>query len=387
MRMKHEMRYGLILVAALASFVGCPMTASDMGMPPGGQSAPEGAAFSLVGDNAVRTSGNVGIGTDAPTERLEVGGNAKVNGTIFAGAFSSNSPLELQTDGQTRVFIDDTTGKVGIGTESPARMLHVKGDAQLENFILLDTYGVLDPEISGRHTIGTAEAPMPVDDGHRLLRLTGRGWNGGSFPTGAGIFFTATQLWSGTGNGGQIEFFTTANGTTSPVERMRITESGRVGIGVTSPTFRLQLPNVADDAVGRARAHAWTTYSSRRYKRDIRRIENALDKVEQIEGVTFTWKPEHGGTRDAGLIAENVAKVMPEVVSFDAEGLPSGLDYGRVVPLLVEAVRDLRGNQDRALAARDREIAALREENTAQGDRIDRLERRLRKLERGLEQP
>ncbi|MCP4091334.1 MAG: hypothetical protein GY746_16310, partial [Gammaproteobacteria bacterium] len=63
-------------------------------------------------------AGNVGVGTTTPSEELDVNGNAIVD-TMFASAFSSNSPLLLQTDGTTRIYVDDVTGNVGVGTISP----------------------------------------------------------------------------------------------------------------------------------------------------------------------------------------------------------------------------------------------------------------------------
>jgi hypothetical protein len=64
-------------------------------------------------------SGNVGIGTTAPSKRLEVIGSAKVSDTLFANIVSSNSSLRLQTGGATRISIDDATGNVGVGTTTP----------------------------------------------------------------------------------------------------------------------------------------------------------------------------------------------------------------------------------------------------------------------------
>jgi uncharacterized protein (TIGR02145 family) len=68
-------------------------------------------------------SWNMGIGTTAPAEKLEVSGNILADTlsaeTVYAAAFSSHSPLELQTNGSTRIYVDDSDGKVGIGTTAP----------------------------------------------------------------------------------------------------------------------------------------------------------------------------------------------------------------------------------------------------------------------------
>lgn len=100
---------------------------SGSGIPgPQGEPGPAGASpFELVGDDAVYSQGNVGIGTDAPTERLDVDGNAMVSGTVTAGAFNGLGPLQLQTAGTPRIHIDDETGRIGIGTTSPGAPLHM----------------------------------------------------------------------------------------------------------------------------------------------------------------------------------------------------------------------------------------------------------------------
>ncbi|MCK4272496.1 hypothetical protein KAX22_07585 [bacterium] len=76
-------------------------------------------------------SGNVGIGTASPAQKLHVAGSVKVDNTLFSSNLSSNSPLQLQTAGTTRLYIDDATGNVGIGTTSPAEKFHVAGDIRL----------------------------------------------------------------------------------------------------------------------------------------------------------------------------------------------------------------------------------------------------------------
>ena len=96
-------------------------------------------------------------------------------------------------------------------------------------------------------------------------------------------------------------------------------------------------------------AAAFVTASSRSLKTDIRPIAGALDTVQCLEGVHFAWKDS--GEPSIGFIAEDVATVVPEVVAFDAaDGTPTGVDYGKMTALLVEAVKAQQGELD-ALAA------------------------------------
>jgi hypothetical protein len=116
--------------------------------------------------------------------------------------------------------------------------------------------------------------------------------------------------------------------------------SGFLGLGMMNPSYRLELPNDPNSYNGRAIAVEWITYSSGRWKENITPIPNALEKLMQLTGVEFDWKVDRGGHRDIGLIAEDVARVMPGVVHMEDDGINArGLDYARLVPLLIEAVK------------------------------------------------
>jgi hypothetical protein len=59
-----------------------------------------------------------------------------------------------------------------------------------------------------------------------------------------------------------------------------------------------------------------------------------------IRGVFFDWDTEHGGQHDVGMIAEEVGKVLPEIVVYEDNGVDaSGMDYSKITPLLVEAIK------------------------------------------------
>jgi hypothetical protein len=86
-----------------------------------------------------------------------------------------------------------------------------------------------------------------------------------------------------------------------------------------------------------------TSSSDRRIKTDIRRIEGALDKVTQISGYTFTRTDEtNKGARQAGVIAQEIIEVLPEVVQKSEETGHYSVSYGNITALLIEALKEER---------------------------------------------
>jgi hypothetical protein len=80
--------------------------------------------------------------------------------------------------------------------------------------------------------------------------------------------------------------------------------------------------------------------SSIAFKENINPIENALDIVMQLFGVTYDRKDnkEH----EAGLIAEHVYKVAPDLVSLDKDGKPYGIKYTKLGAYLIESIKSLK---------------------------------------------
>jgi len=116
--------------------------------------------------------------------------------------------------------------------------------------------------------------------------------------------------------------------------------TGYVGMGVAadSATHRLTLPNTAG-AAGRIKANAFVSYSSKRYKEDIKTIEEPIDTIMKLRGVTYKWK--NSTKEDLGFIAEEVGTILPDIVDWETEGVDAySMDYTRLVPILVEAVKE-----------------------------------------------
>jgi len=108
--------------------------------------------------------------------------------------------------------------------------------------------------------------------------------------------------------------------------------------------------------------------SSRRWKNNIEPISDPLRKLAQLRGVYYDWDEEHGGHHDVGMIAEEVGKVLPEIVGYEENGVDAiGMDYSKLTPLLVEAVNALNERHEAEIVRKDAQINELAE-------RIARLE-------------
>jgi len=120
------------------------------------------------------------------------------------------------------------------------------------------------------------------------------------------------------------------------------------------------------------------TSSSIRWKHDIKPIDNVLEKIDQLRGVYFTWDKEHGGSHGMGMIAEEVNKVVPEVVVMDkdAPGFAVGMDYGHLTPILIEGVKALH----KLIRQHDAKIDTLQKQIADQQKQIDDQQKQIDEL-------
>jgi hypothetical protein len=96
--------------------------------------------------------------------------------------------------------------------------------------------------------------------------------------------------------------------------------------------------------------------SSERYKQDIAPLAvQESEKVHQLRPVTFHYKTEANGPMQYGLIAEEVAKVYPELVTRDADGAIEGVRYEELTPILLKELQA----QHRQLTAQAQQMQAV----------------------------
>lgn len=99
-------------------------------------------------------------------------------------------------------------------------------------------------------------------------------------------------------------------------------------------------------SAGNITATSLTETSTRKVKENIQPINEALNSLLQLNGVTYDRK-DKTASNEAGLIAEDVNQVLPNLVTKDENGDVVGINYTKLTAYLIEAVKDLQNQIDR----------------------------------------
>ncbi|MCH8904367.1 MAG: tail fiber domain-containing protein, partial [Bacteroidetes bacterium] len=113
---------------------------------------------------------------------------------------------------------------------------------------------------------------------------------------------------------------------------------GNVGVKTNNPSYDFHVN-------GKMKSDGYTETSDRRLKKEIHTLENALDKVMALRGVSYYWRVDEFKDRNLdsrlqmGVIAQEIEEILPNVVDTDKEGYKS-VQYTQLVPLLIEAMQE-----------------------------------------------
>lgn len=207
----------------------------------------------------ITSSGNVGIGTNIPSFKLQIAEN-------------------ISNDYSTGI----TTKDNGVPEGTLLHLKDISGSTVANKFVGIGFSGVGPGGATRSAHIGA----LPANLGHQMELVFGQKTSNTSF-----------------------------------VERMRINQAGNVGIGTSAPAYKLQVGEPADGS--EARANAWNLLSDERLKKNFQPIPNALDKVLAVNGYFYEWNKGPDKTRKMGVKAQELEKVFPEVVSKGSDGFLS----------------------------------------------------------------
>ncbi len=246
------------------------------------------------------SANNAFMGFDESADKFIVGtgtftGASTGDLTITTGTLVAN--LEGNVSGATTIEGTTLIGKIKKTGGNDAFTLPAD-DGSADQFLKTDGSGVLSfASISTTTALGTS----------------GAGGVSGTLPVASG----------GTGTNAFINNrVLIGNGTSAIVDEAGLTYDGS--------TLTVSGTVSADEV---------TATSDERLKSDIETIDNALDKVMSMRGVTYTMKAEKG----TGVIAQEVEKVLPEVV---VDNEYKSVAYGNMVGILIEAIKDLKKEID-----------------------------------------
>ncbi|MEW6367466.1 MAG: tail fiber domain-containing protein [Acidobacteriota bacterium] len=330
---------------------------------------PKWSNSSTIGNSAiVEGKGFIGIGVTTPGEKLHLGdGNLLIEGggetaikvkrdEVFDGGPSGNSTFPIFQLG--RII------KAGDG-DPELRFMYSDDNTPERTVFEIDRKGIVASVKTDRgcHFEGflSTTDPEPVFrlNSYPKMRLEMGG--GGSISVDVAL---------------QREDPATLVFITGQTERVRIDSSGQVGVGTNNPAFVL-------DVAGAAHASSFVTSSDARLKDNVIRLDQVLDKLEGVRGVSFDWNERYEslgrstGHREIGVIAQELEIAFPELVSQWSDQDYLAVDYGRLTAVLIEAVKELRAEKNAQIkqlkdlvTLQQQQIAALEEQSISLVDRL-----------------
>jgi hypothetical protein len=250
---------------------------------------------------AINSNGTIGI--DQSNHN-----NGTITGGLIFGGGSGEGIASKRTGGGNQYGLDfysnftnrmsiTNAGKIGIGTSSPQQMFSVAGSMNIDQ----------NNQNSGSYLQSAL-----------------------TFGSGSGEGIASNRA----GGVNQYGLDLYAGG----INRMCITNGGNVGIGITLPAAKLHVN-------GTIMATGTITPSDIRYKKDIHPINDALKKIMNLSGYSYSLRtdefPEMSfeTKKQIGVIAQEVEKVLPEVVVTLQSGYKT-VDYPKLIPLLIQGMKE-----------------------------------------------
>ncbi len=348
----------------------------------------------------IANNGNVGIGTATPAQKLSVVGDVSVTGQLTSKDFFEKT-VNIADGWAIGDYVEIVQGWPNGAGASSNWEVHVGGTRG--NWTEGTTY-----LITGTHAVGNAwrEAPHSSESGYtggskcftvdingnanspqfriRAIKASAScGTAGAVLPLNfrirsLGNNATWTSL-SATGTGATVVGMQpmglswnvyTGNPQGNGNLAIHANSAGNVGIGTTAPSEKLEVS-------GSVKATAYLYTSDERLKKEIVTLPDALTKALQLRGVNFVWR--NNNEKTVGFIAQEVEAVYPELVKTDKVSGFKAVQYGNIVAILVEALKQEHEERVRSVAnvaeKSEMRMNQLEKENQDLKARLEKLEK------------
>ena len=263
-----------------------------------------GSGTGAITATAVLTNGQLLIGDNSgdPTVATLTGTSNQVTVTNGAGSITLSTPQDLDTSADVTfdsITLDDLTATRLVATNGSKKLV----SSDLNNWVA-----------------GTSNQISVADDSDGTITLsTPQNIHTGATPTFAGV---------------------TTSGNVS---------GSAASTGSFGHLFIAKDAHIGEDLLADGDVVAYNS-SDMRLKNNLQVIGGALDKIDGINGYEFDWNeqsPEWAQERghDVGVVAQEIQKIHPEIVEERKNGY-LGVDYKRLVPLLIQSVKELKQEID-----------------------------------------
>ena len=274
---------GVTVTGTTANFVSGVFTTQVSGLTVTGTQASftSGNFVTLSGATATFTSGVIASG-------LPTAPSLSILGDPNTGIFSPGTDqVAISTSGTGRLFVD-ANGNVGVGTSSPASLIHVDS-----GIITTGRYGS-SGAIVLRSAAGTQGAPTAISTSTNTSAIACRGYDGSAYRDIASIAVNSDGAISSVSSPGYITFNITSSGSTTVTERARLTSDGRLGLGTSSPLGFLHIESLATtagwqlrlDSVGLANESGFYRTAADNYEMVLRNGLGGLSYVTNTGGAS-----------------------------------------------------------------------------------------------------
>ena len=270
---------------------------------------------------------------------------------LYAGEVNINDELNFNTsEGETLGRMSANVSEVRMSLHNGADKFKIAGNLDIGDEMLMDGHTIVDEDenwvggLGPNIRLGSYTKFLFDNDSSRYLRFSS----------------SSNAVWITADTQGTPSYLN--------ISANNVKFVGLTGFSVNSDSWIHGDLSVDDDLWVNGLAKCSKGYwsgSDFRWKKNISPIADALKKVTQMQGVHFNWKTDEypdkhfSQGQQTGLIAQEVEKVLPELVHTDKEGYKS-VSYDKITAVLIEAVKELKADHQAKIEQLEAEIAQLK---------------------------